>query len=567
MASLMTSVRLFMFALAVATIFFSCSRTTNTDSAEMTLAQQIGRFAPTEITSDVDRLSAANRAALDKILAAAQLMDEIYFRQVWSGNVDLFEKLQPDTSPEGLERLHYYRINMGPWSTLDDHKPFVDGAPRERFPGANYYPEDMTKEEFETWIKSLPSKERELAIGFFHVVRRNDQRQLTLVPYSVEYRQWLEMATQLLNEAAALTDNATLRAYLTSRAKAFLSDDYYASDVTWMELDAPIDLTIGPYETYMDEMFGYKAAFEVYVTLRDDAESAKLARFSSYLQDIENNLPLDPRYRNPKLGSMAPIRVVDVLYSAGEGNRGVQTAAFNLPNDERVVREKGAKRVMLKNVQEAKFNKVLKPIAASVLPEAALADVSFDAFFTHILAHELMHGLGPHGITVNGKKTTVRQELKDLYSAVEEAKADAMGLFALQYLIDKGLVDGRMKREMYTTFLASMFRSVRFGINEAHGKGVAVQFNRFMDAGAIRYDEGTKQFSIVPEKIAEAVRALTGDILTLQAEGSYEKAKALLDTYGVMRPAMRDALNGLKDVPVDIEPLYPLAPKNAGAIR
>jgi hypothetical protein len=370
-----------------------------------------------------------------------------------------------------------------------------------------------------------------------------------------------------LKDAASLTENKTLKKYLTTRADAFLSDDYYASDVAWMELNASIDLTIGPYETYMDEVFGYKAAFEVFVTLRDDAESAKLTKFSGYLQDIENNLPLDSKYRNTKLGAMSPIRVVDVVYAAGEGNRGVQTAAFNLPNDEKVIREKGSKRVMLKNMQEAKFNKVLVPISNIVLDPAQRSKVSFEAFFTHILAHELMHGLGPHDITVNGKAKNVRKELKDLYSAIEEAKADITGLFALQYLVDKGLLVKEMEEEMYTTYLASAFRSVRFGINEAHGKGVSLIFNYLTDEAAIWIDEEAGTFSIDETRIKKAVENLTRTILTLEAEGSYDDAKEMLDKYGIVRPEMQKALDRLRDIPVDIEPNFPLVPKVAESIR
>src|SRR5438046_6666249 len=255
-----------------------------------------------------------------------------------------------------------------------------------------------------------------------------------------------------------------------------------------MDLEAPIDVTIGPYETYEDELFGYKAAFEAYVTLRDDAETAKLKKFSQYLQEIEDHLPIDPKYRNPKLGAASPIRVVNEVFSSGEGNSGVQTAAFNLPNDERVVKEKGSKRVMLKNVQDAKFNKTLIPISRVVLDPGEQSALAFDSFFTHILCHELMHGLGPHNITVDGQETTVRKQLKELYSAIEEAKADMTGLWALQYMIDHGIIDKAMERTLYTTYLASMFRSVRFGISEANGRGVEMQFHYLTDEGEIKYD-------------------------------------------------------------------------------
>lgn len=526
--------------------------------AKSMLAAKISRFAPTEITADASHLSESDRQALTKIIAAAKLLDPLFRRQVWSGNDELLKKLQADTSPEGKEKLHYFHINVGPWSRLDKNEPFIAGVP-EKPHGANYYPEDMTKEEFDGWSKSLSEDERKKATGFFYVIRRDADKKLRAVPYNEEYREFLEPAAKLLREAADLTTNQTLKNFLTSRADAFASNDYYASDVAWMELDAPIDVTIGPYETYEDELFGYKAAFKAYVTLRDDTESEKLKKFSGWLQELENNLPIEARYRNPKLGAAAPIRVVDVVFNGGEGNRGVQTAAFNLPNDERVVKEKGSKRVMLKNVQEAKFKQTLIPISKVVLEPTQQAEVDFDSFFTHILAHELMHGLGPHNIRVGGRDTTVRLQLRDKYSALEEAKADITGLWALQHLIDKGVVDKQMEATMYTTFLASAFRSVRFGINEAHGKGVALQFNYLMDEGAFRVNGANGTVSVDPAKIKDAVRKLTAEILTIQAEGSYDKAKALLDRYAVIRPAMQQALDKLQNVPVDIEPQFVMA--------
>ena len=528
---------------------------------DKTLAAKIRRFAPTVITADVSRLSAGDRRALTKIIEAARLLNPLFLRQVWSGNEALLQKLERDKTLAGRERLHYFRINNGPWSRIDSDEPFIAGVPREKPPQANFYPEDITKEEFNAWSQTLPLEARERAQGFFYTIRRDTAGKLKVVPYSQEYSEFLVPAAKLLREAAALTNNETLRNFLVKRADAFASNDYYASDVAWMELDAPIEVTIGPYETYEDELFGYKASFEAYVTLRDEAETAKLAKFSQYLQELEDNLPIDARYRNPKLGAASPIRVVNEVYASGEGNSGVQTAAYNLPNDERVVKEKGSKRVMLKNVQEAKFKQTLIPISQVVLSPADQRDVSFDSFFTHILAHELLHGLGPHNIKVNGEETTVRKQLKELASAFEEAKADITGLWALQYLMDKGVVDKRMEQQLYTTFLASAFRSVRFGITEAHGRGLALQFNYLTDEDAIQYDERTALFSINRAKIKDAVRKLTHEIMTIQAEGSYEKAKAMLDKYGVIRPSMQKALDSLKGVPVDIEPIFPLAKK------
>jgi hypothetical protein len=322
-----------------------------------------------------------------------------------------------------------------------------------------------------------------------------------------------------------------------------------------MELDSSIEPTIGPYEVYEDEWFNYKAGFEAFITIRDDEETRKLQTFGAHLQELEDTLPIDPKYRNPKLGGLAPIRVVNEVFAAGDANRGVQTAAFNLPNDERVVREKGAKRVMLKNVQEAKFRMVLVPISKVALASADQSRVSFDAFFTHILMHELMHGLGPHSIQVEGRATTVRQALRETSSAIEEAKADISGLWALKSLADRGVVGKAIADTMYTTFLASAFRSIRFGVNEAHGRGIAIQLNYLLDRSAVTVrPDGT--FAVDAAKFPEAAAALTREIMTLQAEGSYAKAKDLIDRLGVVRPEVQKVLDRLTDVPVDIEPRF-----------
>ncbi|MBI4870722.1 MAG: hypothetical protein HY814_04055 [Candidatus Riflebacteria bacterium] len=523
----------------------------------MPLASKIARFAPTEVMADMSKLAPGEKAALDKILQAAKLMDDIYLRQVWSKNVETLARLSAGEAPETADLVRYFRLNVGPWSRIDEGQSFVPGISEKKPAGANFYLEDMTRDEFEKWVATLPEAERKKATGFFHVVRRTPDGKLTLVPYSKEYQEFLEPAARLLREAAGLTGNETLKIYLLKSADSFASNDYFESDIAWMDLDAPIEPTIGPYEVYEDELFGYKAAFEAFVTLRDDAETAKLARFSSQMQELEDHLPIDAKYRNPKLGSGSPIRVVDEVFVAGDANHGVQTAAFNLPNDERVVALKGSKRVMLKNVQQAKFDKVLMPIARVVLDAKSLAAVKFDPFFTHILAHELVHGIGPHNITVDGMPTTVREQLKELGSAVEEAKADITGLWALGHLGKKGVVGPEVLDGMYTTFLASMFRSVRFGITEAHGKGVALLFNWLRDRGAITYDEKGTKFAIVDAKIQDAVAKLSGELMTLEAEGSYQKTKAMLDRYGVVRPEMKHALDKLGAVPVDIAPSFP----------
>jgi len=526
------------------------------ENSAQALETMAARFAPTDIAADLSKFSAADRQVLTKLVEASKVIDGLFLRQVWAGNPSMLVDLARDGSPEGRARLHYFVINKGPWSRLDHNQPFVPGAPAKPI-GANYYPEGASKADIEKWIQSLPTADRERASGFFSVIRRSGGT-FTQVPYNLEYQPELSRAAALLREAAQLAAEPTLKAFLTKRADAFLSNDYYESDVAWMELKGAIEPTIGPYEVYEDELLNFKAAFEAYVTIQDDAETAKLQRFAGELQDIENNLPIEPRYRNPQLGALAPITVVNEIYASGDGNRAVQTAAFNLPNDERVVREKGAKRVMLKNVQDAKFAKTLKPISDVILGPSDRNDLAFDAFFTHIVMHELMHGLGPHSIAVGGRQTTVRQELKETYSFLEEAKADISGLFAIQHLIDKGSLPRAMERALYTTYLASAFRSIRFGVSEAHGKGIAVQLNFLLDQGGFTpKPDGT--FAVNTGRVKEGVANLTRDIMTIQAEGSYSKAKELGERLGVVRPNIQKALDKLVDVPVDIEPRFTTA--------
>jgi len=518
------------------------------------LKAKTARFAVVDLSADITKLPANEREALARLIDAAKVMDTLFLRQVWAGNETMLLSLLQDTSELGRARQHYFLLNKGPWSRLDHDEPSVPGAPAKPAQ-ANFYPADATKEQVEEWISTLSGAQRTFATGFYTTIRRNAEGKFIAVPYSFEYQGELAHAAALLREAAALTKQPTLKAFLEKRAQAFITNDYYDSDVAWMELDATIEPTIGPYEVYEDEWFNYKAAFEAFITVRDDEETNKLARFGAELQEIENNLPIDPKYRNPRLGGLAPIRVVNVVFSSGDGNRGIQTAAFNLPNDERITAEKGAKRVMLKNTQDAKFEKVLVPISKIALAAKDQGTVDFDAFFTQILMHELMHGLGPHNIVVGERPTTVRQELKETYSTIEEAKADISGLFALQFLVDRGTLDKKFEQTMYTTYLASMFRSIRFGVNEAHGRGVAIQMNYFLDNGGVTAaPDGT--FAVNRARIKQNIIDLTRELMTMEAVGGYVDARQMIAKMAVVRPAVQRVLDRLVNVPVDIEPRF-----------
>jgi len=518
------------------------------------LSRLEAQYAPVDLRVDLSALPGPERLALTKPVEAARIMDALFLRQVWSGNDELSLRLLEDTTALGQARLIYFLRNKGPWDRLDQMRPFLPGVPAKP-PAADFYPAGATREEVQAYLKSLPDAERERAGGFFTVLRRDPAGGIAVVPYSVEYQGALARAAAVLREAARATEAPALRAFLEKRAEAFLTNDYYASDLAWMELDSALEPTIGPYEVYEDEWFNAKAAFEAFVCVRDDPETRKLARFSAELQDVEDHLPIAAEHRNPRLGALAPIRVVNEIFASGDANRGLATAAFNLPNDERIVHEKGSKRVMLKNVQQAKFEKALLPIAQVVLSIEDRARVAFESFFAPILVHELMHGLGPHRITVGGRSTTVRQELQESYSVLEEAKADVSGLFALQRFIDRGVVERSMERTLYPTYLASMFRSLRFGLADAHGSGTALQLNWFLDRGAVvPRQDGT--FAVNVKKMKEAVVSLTREIMTLQAKGDVGGARDLLRRLAVVRPVLQGALDRLRGVPVDIAPRF-----------
>ena len=528
------------------------------------------RFAPAELRADVAKLSKGDRVAIAKLIEAARIVDTLQLRQRWAGNEALHAALRKDTTPLGRARLEAFWLNKGPWSGLDNNQSFMPAEyagikiPAKKPEGANFYPEGATKAALESWMNGLNAEDKQQAQWFFTVIRaKGDQGdgKFRTVKYSDEYRPELEQLAKLLREAAAATDNASLRKFLSLRADAFLSNDYLASDFAWMDLDSPVDVTIGPYETYNDELFGYKAAFEAYVSIRDPQETAKLNFFGKHLQELEDNLPLAKQYRNPKVGAIAPMVVVNEVYGAGDGNMGVQTAAYNLPNDERVIRERGSKRVMLKNVQQAKFKSTLTPISKQVLRPQDQKDLDFDSFFTHILAHEIMHGLGPHHTKKDGKESTPRQDLKDTYSTIEEAKADITGLWALGYMMDKGLLKDTLgqgeaaERKLYNTFLASAFRTLHFGLTSSHARGMAIQMNYLLDKGAfVAHPDGS--FSVDFKKIKGAVADLDRDFLTIEATGDYAAAREMMDKYVVIRPEVRKALDKLKSVPNDIRPIF-----------
>ncbi len=519
------------------------------------IEKRVAQFSPTPLSADLAALGAQERRALAELVEAARPLDEVFLRQAWAGNPELREELRAAHQPHAAAALDYFGINFGPWDRLAEWQPFIGARPRPA--GAGFYPEDLTREAFESWLAAHPA-DRAAFTSTTTVIRRQGAgggAGLIAVPYSREYGVWLQPAAEHLRRAAGLTGNASLKRFLESRAAAFASDDYYASDMDWMDLDSPIEITIGPYETYEDSLFGYKASFEAYVTVALPAESAALARYKERLPWLEQNLPIPDAWKNRSRGTASPIRVVDLAFAAGEAQAAVQAVAFNLPNDERVRQAKGSKKILMRNIMRAKYDKILMPIARQVLDPAQVRDVDFAAYFDHVLHHELGHGLGPGAISVKGRKTEVRLELKDLYSTLEEAKADVMGVYDILALVERGEMPADLRRTLEPTYVAGLFRSARFGLQEAHGRGVVSQFNFLMEKGALVVD-AQNRFRSVPEKFPGAIRALLAEMLTLQANGDYEGTRKFLDTYGKPTPSLVAAVARLAGVPVDIRPIY-----------
>jgi hypothetical protein len=550
----------FLIVLAAAATACQTSTMTTTSSAPAAasvpnvapdVAQRMAQLPRTVIDYDRSLLNDNERQVVAKLIDASKLIDEIYWRQVSEENPALREQL----AKQGGPAYDYFIANKGPWDRLKGDEPFIGTAKKPE--GAAFYPADITKQEFESYVAAHPAQKDELQ-GLFTVVRR-DGTNLVAIPYSAFYKDFLDPAAARLREAAAITDDPTLKRFLTLRANAFASGDYRESDMAWMDLAGNIEVVIGPYEVYEDNLFNYKTSFESFVTVVDKPESAKLAAYAHALPEMERNLPEPEQYKNPNRGSESPIKVVQELYTAGDARRGVQTAAFNLPNDEVVREKKGSKKVLLKNVMDAKFRQSGKPIAMRVLDPSLTSLVSFDAYFNHTLFHELSHGLGPGFLTQpNGERVEVRIPLKELYSTIEECKADVLGVWNLLYAQQHGLITAFDEKQLFATYAGLMFRSTRFGVGEAHGRGTAIQWNWLREHGAVTPGASGK-YSVDFAKARDAVRDLATELLTIEATGDYARAKTLLDRYGKETPEMAAVNATLKDIPIDITPVYPAA--------
>ncbi|KFZ36715.1 DNA mismatch repair protein MutT [Shewanella mangrovi] len=517
------------------------------------LQQQRNKIVPVQMPVNTAFLNDEEKQVVNKLIKAAKLMSEIYLRQINEQNPQIRAQIASSNASDKSLLLNMFDEHFGPWDTLAAGRPFF--GDKKNAPGAGFYPQDITKKEFNDWIAKHP--EDKAAFTSLYTVIRRDGNKLVAIPYSQYYAKWLEPAAKLLEDAALITKNPSLKKFLVLRAHAFRTDDYFTSEIAWMDLkDTPIEVAIGPYENYTDGLFGYKTAFEAFVTIKDPDASAKLDRFKKYLRDMEANLPVDDSYKNFKRGFESPIAVADQIQGGGDNVPGVQTIAFNLPNDEKVREAKGAKKVLLNNVMAAKFERIMKPMAQHILiPEQAkLLDQQYFGYET--LFHELSHSLGPGSIVKNGKPTTVAAELQELYSGIEEGKADVMGAYNILFLMKKGELPMAEKNNLLATYAAGLFRSMRFGVHEAHGIGAAFQYSYYVDKGALtRQADGL--YKIDFDKLEQAITDLVHDVVVVQGDGNYQEAKAFLTKYGHIDDGVRAVNASLGDVPVDIQPLYP----------
>ncbi|MCG6955509.1 MAG: Zn-dependent hydrolase [Gemmatimonadetes bacterium] len=537
--------RIFRVASAVAAIVAvaACSQTEKSASTNAPAMQSlVDQYATVRLTSDLSHLSDNDKQVVRLLIEAVQQMDPIFWEETYGSESDALALANGD---EATRR--YIEINFGPWDRLRDNEPFVAGVgPKPA--GANQYPKDMTKEEFEAAAASNPDLK-----SLYTLVRRADDGSLTTVPYHVAFAEEHQAAAAKLREAAKLSSDPDFATYLELRADALQNDEYQASDFAWMDMkNNPIDVVIGPIETYEDQLFGYKAGHEGYVLIKDQDWSARLARFAAFLPDLQKGLPVDPQYKAETPGTDADLNAYDVVYYAGEANTGGKTIAINLPNDEEVQLEKGTRRLELENAIRAKFDKIMVPIADALVADDQLSHVGFDAFFQNTMFHEVAHGLGIKN-TLDGKGT-VREALKENASALEEEKADVVGLYMIKQLYDRGELTGGSIEDNYTTFLAGLFRSVRFGAADAHGKANMITFNFLRDRGAFARDDATGKYSVDYAAMGDAVNALAATILKLQGDGDYAGVSQLMAEKGVVPADLQaelDKLDGL-GIPRDI---------------
>jgi hypothetical protein len=509
------------------------------------IQNKLAQYATVQLTTDLSKLSENEQRMIPLLIQAARAMDAVFWREAYGNRDSLLESI----SDPAVQR--YVQINYGPWDRLDNNRPFVDGV-RPKPPGAGFYPADMTKEEFEAAARRSPAARRALQ-SQYTVVRRDSSGGLTAVPYHTHFADQVGIAVARLQEAARYADDPGLRRYLELRAQALQTDEYQPSDLAWLDMKSNrIELVIGPIENYEDQLFGYKTAHEAFVLVKDTAWSARLARYAAMLPSLQRELPVAAAYKREKPGTDSDLNAYDALYYAGDANAGSKTIAINLPNDEQVQLRKGTRRLQLKNAMQAKFEKILVPIANELIDREQRTHINFDAFFSNVMFHEVAHGLGIKN-TITGKGT-VREALKEQHGALEEAKADILGLYMITKLHERGDLEDQTLEDNYVTFLASIFRSVRFGASSAHGRANAAQFAFIRDKGAFTRDSSSGRYRVDFARMRTAVDSLAAQILRFQGDGDYPGVSHFMAERGKLSPALEQDLGRLssKGIPVDI---------------
>ncbi len=514
----------------------------------------LDRFVTIDMKADLATLSDIDKQVLRKLIQVADILDEVYLRQTYEDNASIKAQIQESSHTDKELILSLYELHYGPWDTLEGDQNFFGEIKRPD--GAGVYPTDMTKEEFNEWIRLHPEDEAEFKSGYT-VIRRQGTK-LIAIPYSQYYAKEMKASASLMREAAELTLDQSLKTFLTKRADAFLNDEYRDSEMAWMDLDGSLEVAIGPYETYTDKLFGYKTFFEAFITVRNPEDSAKLDVYKKYLKEMELNLPIPNEHKNLQRGSESPISVVDQVAGGGDNKPAVQTTAFNLPNDEYVREVKGSKKVMLKNVLNAKYKAVMQPISGLIIAKEQQSLLMESYFFNETLFHELSHGLGPGTIIKDGKTTSVAEQLQETYSKIEEGKADVMGAYNMLFLMDKGELPMAEKNNMLVTYFAGLFRSMRFGVHEAHGAGAAFQYNYFKEKQAFSFDNETQRYTVDFDKMPQAITDLVREVCMIQALGEYQASKAFLDKYAVMADEVAALNIKMEAIPTDIRPNYPV---------
>ncbi|MGO4891804.1 dipeptidyl-peptidase 3 family protein [Flavobacterium sp. W21_SRS_FM6] len=503
-------------------------------------SERLDIYKKVKLTSDLSQYSAQQREMLSVLIQAASIMDDLFWRQAFGDNKSEFLASIPDPKVREFAALNY-----GPWDRLAGDAPFLT-ATEEKPLGAQFYPKDMTKEEFEQ--AEFSDKK-----GLYSMVQRDGNGKLVAIPYSEIFKPELTEVASLLNKAASLAQDSSFAHYLSLRAKALLSNDYQPSDFAWMDMKTnPIELVIGPIETYEDQLFGYRAAFEAYVLVKDLSWSEKLSKYAAFLPELQQGLPVAEQYKAQMPGTDADLNAYDVIYYAGHSNAGSKTIAINLPNDEEVQLQKGTRRLQLKNAMQAKFDNIMLPIADELIVPEQRKHITFNAFFANTMFHEVAHGLGVKSVL--NSEETVRQALKEHASALEEGKADILGVYMVKQLLEKGVITEGQLEDYYVTFMAGIFRSVRFGASSAHGKANMIRFNFFNEHNAFsRNEDGYYQVNM--EKMSEAVDALSNLILTLQGDGNYAGVAELVADKGTIKGQLESDLQRLTDaaIPVDID--------------